>query len=163
MLPAHRDGVHVAGVPGAGFVAAQQGLGGGPVQRVVEDVIRLRDAALHDAPPALVVVVVHEARSGVVDERGGGGADVADVRARLLPRRAVVLSFPMWFPFVGLTAVFVGLTAVYCSTVTGAKPLFHLFQHKNTTAPLILLGAVDFRCQKPGIIQRISVLFMPSI
>ena len=56
----------------------------------------------------------------------------------------------MWFPFVGLAAV-------YCSTVTGAKPLFHLFQHKNTTAPLILLGAVDFRGQKPGIIQSHSI------
>ena len=60
---------------------------------------------------------------------------------------AVVLSFSMWFPLVGLAAV-------YCSTVTGAKPLFHLFQHKNTTAPLILLGAADFRGQKPGIIQN---------
>ena len=64
---------------------------------------------------------------------------------------AVVLSFPMWFPFVGLAAE-------YCSTVTGAKPLFHLFQHKNATAPLILLGAVEFRGQKPGIIQRAELL-----
>ena len=56
---------------------------------------------------------------------------------------------------------------MYCSTVTGAKPLFHLFQHKNATAPLILLGAVDFRGSKtgdnPALRNPHSALFTPKV
>ena len=83
-------GIDVAGF-GRVFAADGDRFGGGPLERTIEDEVRVDDATTeHAALAALIIVIADQAGLGVEDEGGGRAHDFADVRLRMFPRHAGV-------------------------------------------------------------------------